>query len=443
MPCSSHSANVASRERSLSLDTAKRTSSIACDCSIAGKSSSFRTSYSRSSLTTVPSCSPQSRIASSRTPWRSEASSTRAMSKALSPSPTTTTDVMGPQHSAKASPEPLRKEPLRELQHREVTEEERQEESAYGHLEVQKVQECEKGGRRDQRLLEGFADGFRAAGLVEPGIDARSAPGCHDGYRRGDQDKGLRGRVQLKLPHRQGRAGPVGSCERDGGKDCVGRGEKQDRALLVALEQAGPSTYQRRTGSRPAVHNTEMDKKPATGTAPERMQPDKVRVVRQEDYREEYANSVQVNVSIWDFFLQFGRLKVGGANDVTFSSFQGVYMSPQQAKALHLVLAQNIAQYESTFWRDPHRQPQGHAREPGRLGAVSRRRDRRTGQAESSSAARAFSRNGSPASSSALRRASGESKSRRWASRYRRKSRGATTLLGSTPSLWMALPSGP
>ena len=92
-----------------------------------------------------------------------------------------------------------------------------------------------------------------------------------------------------------------------------------------------------------------MDKKPAARTAPERLQPDKVRVVRQEDYREEYANSVQVNVSIWDFFLQFGRLKLGGANDVTFSSFQGVYMSPQQAKALHLVLAQNIAQYESTF----------------------------------------------------------------------------------------------
>lgn len=92
-----------------------------------------------------------------------------------------------------------------------------------------------------------------------------------------------------------------------------------------------------------------MDNKPLPGAEQVRPQPDKVRVERLEEYREDYANSVQVNVSVWDFFLQFGRLKVQSPNDVTFSSFHGVYMSPQQAKALHLVLAQNIAQYESAF----------------------------------------------------------------------------------------------
>ncbi len=92
-----------------------------------------------------------------------------------------------------------------------------------------------------------------------------------------------------------------------------------------------------------------MDTKPPAGAVQERPRHDQVRVVRQEDYREGYANSVQVNVSVWDFFLQFGRLKMGDGNDVTFQSFQGVYMSPQQAKALHLVLAQNVAQYESAF----------------------------------------------------------------------------------------------
>lgn len=92
-----------------------------------------------------------------------------------------------------------------------------------------------------------------------------------------------------------------------------------------------------------------MDNKPLAGAEQVRPQPDKVRVERLEEYREDYANSVQVNVSVWDFFLQFGRLKVQPPNDVTFSSFHGVYMSPQQAKALHLVLAQNIAQYESAF----------------------------------------------------------------------------------------------
>jgi flagellar protein FlaG len=97
------------------------------------------------------------------------------------------------------------------------------------------------------------------------------------------------------------------------------------------------------------MHNTDMAEKPTTGIVQEQPQPDKVRVVRAEDYREDYANSVQVNVSVWDFFLQFGRLTVGTGSEVTFSSFVGVYMSPQQAKALHLVLAQNVAQYESAF----------------------------------------------------------------------------------------------
>lgn len=89
--------------------------------------------------------------------------------------------------------------------------------------------------------------------------------------------------------------------------------------------------------------------KSAADAPQDRPRPDTVRVVREDDYREEYANSVHVNVSIWDFFLQFGRLKMGPGSEVTFSSFLGVYMSPQQAKALHLVLAQNISQYESTF----------------------------------------------------------------------------------------------
>ncbi len=92
-----------------------------------------------------------------------------------------------------------------------------------------------------------------------------------------------------------------------------------------------------------------MAQKSPAQIAQEPPQPDKVSVARREDYREDYANSAQVNVSVWDFFLQFGRLTVGDSNEVTFSSFVGIYMSPQQAKALHLVLAQNIAQYESAF----------------------------------------------------------------------------------------------
>jgi hypothetical protein len=68
-----------------------------------------------------------------------------------------------------------------------------------------------------------------------------------------------------------------------------------------------------------------------------------------EDYREGYANSVQLRASLWDFFLLFGQLKQTRPDAVTIQNFQGVYLSPQQAKALLNVLQQNIQQYESTF----------------------------------------------------------------------------------------------
>ena len=67
------------------------------------------------------------------------------------------------------------------------------------------------------------------------------------------------------------------------------------------------------------------------------------------DYREHYANSVQVRVSLWDFFLMFGTINQSAADSVSIQNFQGIFMSPQQAKALSNVLQQNVSQYESTF----------------------------------------------------------------------------------------------
>lgn len=80
-------------------------------------------------------------------------------------------------------------------------------------------------------------------------------------------------------------------------------------------------------------------------------QPDNTRVTLEKsaDYRDAYANSVQVRLSIWDFFLVFGTLEQQAPDQVRIESFQGVYLSPQQAKALSNVLSHNIAQYEQTF----------------------------------------------------------------------------------------------
>ncbi len=67
------------------------------------------------------------------------------------------------------------------------------------------------------------------------------------------------------------------------------------------------------------------------------------------DYRERYANSVQLRASLYDFFLQFGLVSQTAPDMVTIENFQGIYLSPQQAKALANVLAQNIQQYEAAF----------------------------------------------------------------------------------------------
>ena len=79
------------------------------------------------------------------------------------------------------------------------------------------------------------------------------------------------------------------------------------------------------------------------------LQQPEVNVTSTEDYRESYANSVQVRVNVWDFFLVFGTLQQSSEEKIDVRNFQGVYLSPQQAKALANILAQNLANYEQTF----------------------------------------------------------------------------------------------
>jgi hypothetical protein len=77
--------------------------------------------------------------------------------------------------------------------------------------------------------------------------------------------------------------------------------------------------------------------------------PPKIAVAHSPEYREGYANSVQVRLNLWDFFLVFGTINQTSPDTVTIRNFQGVYLSPQQAKALSNLLQQNIQQYETTF----------------------------------------------------------------------------------------------
>ena len=87
-----------------------------------------------------------------------------------------------------------------------------------------------------------------------------------------------------------------------------------------------------------------------------------VKLMNDASYRENYANSVQMRVNIWDFFLVFGTLQQQTETQVEIKNFQGIYLSPQQAKALLGLLQQNVAGYESAFGEiklDPRMGPQG------------------------------------------------------------------------------------
>ena len=83
----------------------------------------------------------------------------------------------------------------------------------------------------------------------------------------------------------------------------------------------------------------------------------KIELVNGPEYREGYANSVQVRVNLWDFLLLFGLVIQSTPENVSIRNFQGVYLSPQQAKALLNVLQQNVQQYESAFG-EIHLEPQ-------------------------------------------------------------------------------------
>src|SRR3974390_1578267 len=82
---------------------------------------------------------------------------------------------------------------------------------------------------------------------------------------------------------------------------------------------------------------------------PSTPQPPELKVTQASDYRETYANSVQVRVSVWDFQLVFGLASSDAPDQVTIRNHQAIILSPQQAKALLNVLGQNIAQYEQAF----------------------------------------------------------------------------------------------
>ena len=50
-----------------------------------------------------------------------------------------------------------------------------------------------------------------------------------------------------------------------------------------------------------------------------------VKLTNTPDYRETYANSVQIRVNVWDFFLVFGTLTQQSETQVEIQNFHGIY----------------------------------------------------------------------------------------------------------------------
>lgn len=85
---------------------------------------------------------------------------------------------------------------------------------------------------------------------------------------------------------------------------------------------------------------------PANPAPPE---PPNVEMVRSAGYRQTYANSVALRTTNWDVFLDFGKIVSASEKGLSVETEVGVYLSPQQAKALSKVLAKTISDYEKQF----------------------------------------------------------------------------------------------
>jgi len=93
--------------------------------------------------------------------------------------------------------------------------------------------------------------------------------------------------------------------------------------------------------------------------SPTAQQP-KMNLVQNPDYRESYANSVQIRASVWDFQLVFGLAFPDAPDQITIRNHSAIFLSPQQAKALWNMLGQNLAQYEQAFGA-LNLEPHGHS----------------------------------------------------------------------------------
>jgi uncharacterized protein DUF3467 len=84
---------------------------------------------------------------------------------------------------------------------------------------------------------------------------------------------------------------------------------------------------------------TDTDKKQSGAAA------EVIKSERSEKFSRLYTNSAQLRVSPWDFTFAFGEIEPAG-DGMKVTQHVEIVMSPQHAKALLAILANNVQEYE-------------------------------------------------------------------------------------------------
>jgi hypothetical protein len=70
---------------------------------------------------------------------------------------------------------------------------------------------------------------------------------------------------------------------------------------------------------------------------------------RSEQYRNVYANSIQLQVNVWDFRVVFGEIQDSTDEAIRIEEQVRVTMSPQHTKAFLDLLSTHVQKYEAAF----------------------------------------------------------------------------------------------
>lgn len=96
-----------------------------------------------------------------------------------------------------------------------------------------------------------------------------------------------------------------------------------------------------------------MPKKPEsnveTQSTPEPEQQPEVKFVKADNFRNIYANNVQISSSFMDVVMMFGQIVGLEGGILEVENQARVVMSPQEAKLFTILLVQQIAAYERQF----------------------------------------------------------------------------------------------